>query len=425
MQSVANRQRWSERVFLAFAVVCSLILAVAPAGAQGHIRGIVAGPFIVTPSLEADVAYDSNVLNVTVDAEEDTGDASASVGFGLGIRMPFGNNLLEFDYNGANVEYDNSEFAGGLRQTGVLGLRLQFRSGDALRISDRFLRDFSQIQDSSIPDTGPGFDPEQKYFGSPYNYNRFNIELERDDSRRIGYRARIGRRDFQYEKETVGSQFEFQGFDNAFEYFQPLSSSRKLVVHYGMRRLNNLRDGEGVFRKEVSDSLEAGLSGVGGVRPFFFRVGYSRFTYKYPEGSSGNDSDNFRGLSGFARWILPFGGQSSMALSLSRRPLPSSFDTFYVTNQFRLIAEHGFRPQVKVALLAGVRQNQYADEIPQLTCDGLRQDWTWDAGFRASWGLHPLIQFSLAGAHEERTSNCERVDYVSNSANLGIRLGWF
>ena len=408
-------------------VVSSALLAATPLRAQqGDIRGIIAGPFIISPVIETDLEVDSNVLNAPEAFGQDTGDASASVGFGIDVRMPFGNNLFEFQYNGANVDYDKSEFAGGLRQQATLGVRLKFRSSDRLRIRDSFLRDFAQILDSSIPDQGPGFEPEQKYFGSPYIYNRFDIDLERNESHRIGYRVQIGRRDFQYEDGTVGTQFEFDGFDNTFEYFQPLSSGRKIVVHYSMRRLNNYRDGEGQFREEVSDAVEAGLVGVGGSRPLFFRVGYSRFLYDYPDGTSSNDdSDNFRGLSGFARWLLPFGGRSSLALTVSRRPLPSSFDTFYVSSQFRGTAERVFRPRVRVALLGGVRQNRYADEIPQLRCDGLRQDWVWDAGFRASWSPHHLIQLRLAGAHEERTSNCENVDYVSTSVNLGINLGWF
>jgi len=311
-------------MLLAVVVSSALLVATAVHAQQSDIRGIIAGPFIIAPVIETDVEVDSNVLNAPEAFGQDTGDASASVGFGIYARMPFGNNLLEFEYNGANVEYDKSEFAGGLRQEANLGVRLKFRSSDRLRIRDSFLRDFAQILDSSIPDQGPGFEPEQKYFGSPYIYNRFDIDLERNERHRIGYRVQIGRRDFQYEDGTVGTQFEFDGWDNTFEYFQPLSSGRKIVLHYSMRRLNNYRDGEGKFREEVSDSVEAGLIGVGGSRPLFFRVGYSRFLYDYPDGTSSNDdSDNFRGLSGFARWLLPFGGRSSVALTVSRRPSAS------------------------------------------------------------------------------------------------------
>jgi hypothetical protein len=426
MLRVANSQRrWARIALCAGVAVATVAVARAQSIDRDRIDGIVVGPFVLAPSLDLDVEADSNVINAPPDTITDPAAVSASVGFSLDALLPFSNNALIFSYSGAEVGFDSEDFEGGAKQEGELELDLNFGSGLALTINERFRRDFAQVQDSSIPQTGPGFDPEFQFFGQRYTYNRLDVEIEGDTPAAFGFGVRLGRRDFIYDEGTVGTQFDYQGMENSFDFLQRLSAGRQVVVQYSMRRLNHFRDGEGLFRKEVSDSIEAGLSGVGGVRPFYFRVGYSRFFYKFPEGKPPEEQgSDFRGLAGFARWRLPFGGRSAVSLSLSRRPLPSNFDTFYITDQFRMIAERLFRPRVRLAALFGLRQNRYADEIPELRCGGLRKEVLWDVGFRSSWRVHPLLGLSLSGRHEERASNCVGLDFVSTSFNLGMEIGF-
>jgi hypothetical protein len=440
MQPFNERSSRSARRLVVVAVVA--VWFVTGTARSQQREGIAAGPFILTPWIESDIETDSNLFNAPDTFGQDDAEVSASLGFGFEAILPFSHSLLEFRYNGAQISYESAALASDVASRGDLGLTLVFSSGNTFYFRDAFLRDFVQVPDTDIPEQGPGVTPEEKYFGSPYHYNRLDIGVRRDEPRSQGYQVRIGRRDFVYQDGTFGGQYDFRGWDNDFEYYRPLTSNRRIVVHYRMQRYEHFRALEGVgvpFREEISDTLQAGLSGVGSVRPFFFRVGYARFLYESKDPLE--TRSNFRGVSGFARWNLPLGGRSSLSMLLSRRPLPSSYPTYYISNQFRSVAERGFRPDVKLGLILGISNNRYADEIifrncddvgapsecqpSRLVCDGLRNDVTWDAGFRASWEVHNMFELNLTGKHEKRNSNCENSDYNSDSINLGFKVGWY
>jgi hypothetical protein len=390
---------------------------------------LLIGPFRVAPRLDFSFGADTNVRRADV---EDSSDSYTSLGAGVVAILPFHNSTFELALQADDVEYTQNTFASDVATDASLAFDLRFGTGQRLRIRDRFERDFTQVRD---PDVQESLNPEDAFFGEPFSRNELEVFYEHFDRNLRGFVMSLARGDFVYEGDQPVGLYEYRGFEGIFEYHHPLPRTMRLIGHQRIRRFNhydpNRPDCVGVpYRREVSGNTEVGISGESR-GDYLVRLGYGRFEYRrqgdfcYPVDVSGEDS-SFTGLTGFARWRRPLGARTALIFIASRRPLPSNLDTYYISNDVRVIVERDVSERFNTNLELGYDENNYADPIPEdvLTCSGLRQDRRWDARATAGWDIHRLFGAQVDFTHDERNSNCEGQDYASDSITVGLRLGW-
>jgi hypothetical protein len=129
---------------------------------------------------------------------------------------------------------------------------------------------------------------------------------------------------------------------------------------------------------------------------------------------------------------IPVGARTSVRLNLARRPYPSTYDTYYMTNYLRAAAERVFRLS-RVGIETVFSYNAYGGPLldpttgePATTC-GLetRRDQYLGVGSYMDWLLHPRLALRVAADHRTRESSCGGGDYDATEVFTGVRFGWF
>jgi hypothetical protein len=403
---------------LAASVVTLALFAFTPASAEDVPEGIPVGPWILAPSFQSRYEASNNIFYENDQNAER--DRIAKIGAGIVALLPFRNSSFELSYQARKENYDENPFPRDLSQVAGFDLELKFKSGDVLAFRDVYRRDFARAEEV---DTGGEL---TSFEGEPYNINRWEIELSRTDPGRQGYVVRIRRQDFNYEGDKDIGFFEYRGFDNAFEYRQPLPENRSWVVRYGSRRFDHydpfyVDAPHGVpFRKEKADDVQLGVLGtLGEGQPFFVNLGYGRFRYE------GLDESEFDGLVGEAAWRLQVGGRTRLDLKAIRRALPSNSQTHYINNAVRADLEREWLRFESGTELEFIK-NDYADEVPDFgVCDGRRKDSTYKAEVYWGWRVHERLRFRMSSYYSRRSSTCDSSDYEAAGIETGIALGWF
>ena len=395
------------------------VLWVSAAAAQSGPPGFHAGPWILAPTFGTSYEADSNVfLNPDEAAQEDTVTKYKA---GLGAILPFSNSRFRLDYDLAKEVYQDSDFDRDIAQVLTSQVELNFRSGDTLTLRDVYRLDFARADEDDVVNVGD----QASFRGQPYNINRWDITLDRDEEDRQGYTIRIRREDFDYEGDVDIGIFEYRGFDNSFEYRQPLPHNRFWLVRYQSRRYNHYEPfptppaGVGdPFRKEKTDDFTFGLRGMLGERqPYRFNLGYGRFRY------TGGAQSEFDGLVGAASWRLWVGGRTKLDLEAIRRPLPSNFNTHYINNAIKTTLEREWT-RFEVGTEIEFVLNDYGDDIA-LSCDGLRKDSTTTTEAYWNWKVHERVRFELSSFYTVRSSTCDVTEYNATGLETGLRMGWF
>jgi len=414
-----------RRPILAASFVTFALTAFTPAPAEDVPDGIPLGPWILAPSFHSSYEANSNVFYRADDAppqddEFSRRDRVAKIGGGILAVLPFSNSSLELSYQTDKENYEKNPFPRDLSQVAGLNLELKFKSGDVLAFRDVYRSDFARAEEV---DAGGEL---TSFRGEPYSINRWEVELSRTDPQRQGYVVRIRRQDFIYDGDEDIGFFEYRGFDNKFEYRQPLPENRSWVVRYGSRRFNHydplyVDAPHGVpFRKEKSDNVQLGVLGsLGEGQPFFFNLGYGRFRYE------GLDESEFDGLVGQAAWRLQIGGRTQLDLEAVRQPLPSNSNTHYINNAVRAELE---REWLRFESGTGLEfnRNDYADEVEDFgVCDGRRKDSTYKGEVFWGWRVHERLRFQISSFYSRRSSTCDSSDYEAAGFETGIALGWF
>jgi hypothetical protein len=398
----------SSRV-LGSAVVSVAILVSGAASTQAGVpEGVNFGRWIVAPALRTSFETSDNIFFETESrAKQD--QLTALSGKILGA-LPFKNSMLELEYAASNEIYQNTEIPRTLVQAARIELELDFKSGDELLFRDKYREDFARSEE-----VDPGGD--LIFDGQPYNFNTWEIRLTRDDPRRQGYEVSVNRLDFVYEGDERLLFFDYRGFDNSFEYRQPLPSGRSLVVRYSPRRFNHyipqsISGTVGIpFRKEATDSYELGLRGfLGRGQPYRFHLGYG--SYRYTQSSF---ATSFTGIVGSGSWRLRLGGRTTLRIEAVRRPLPSNFETFYINNAVNVQMEREWRQFEGGAEIEFV-SNNYA---------GTREDrrYEFEVGWR--WRMHERFRFEVSAYHSRRESTVEFGDFNASGLETNLALGWF
>ncbi len=388
--------------------------------------GLAWGAWILRPWIAAGFEADDNVRrDATGDAIRD--DIGTLEGELEGI-LTFRNSNLSITYGADRQDYDAIRVEKNIDQDFEVDLSLNFSTGDRLRFYDRFNRSYSiqRLDDEGegLPDDAQDIESAETFVGEPFDYNRWELRLTRAEPRRQGYDIKIARVDFNYRGDSEVSRYDYRGFDNSFEYRHPMPRDRWWTVFYSSRRINHYNDPNlprgsvpvGVpYRKEVSDSLQVGLRGdLGEGQPFLIRLGYTEFEYELQSDS------RFTGISGQAQWSLALGADSDLSIGVFRRPLPSSFSTYYINNIIRTEFESGLRRNLSVRAGMSLTYNRYEDLGSCRLEDNI-----YDGEVGATWQIQRRVGFDLSAEHNRRSSNCDTVDSRSTTLNATLKVGWF
>jgi hypothetical protein len=386
---------------------------------------IDAGPLLLAPSLFVGYSTDSNIFR----NRDNIADEIAEIELALAGIVPFRNSEFLFDFETGFYNYQQQSITQDLARRGGLALNLNFSTHDQLNLSARRIRDFSNL--TNVDEGG-----EFVFEGQPYDMNRGELVLQRSQPNRPGYYFRFTFNDLKFVIDDpcdpdVNPQdcvpfFDYTGFDTAGEYRHPLSARRWLTVYVGARRFDHYEPDtrestSEPFRRELSNTAMVGLRGfLGRGQPYVVRLGYGTFEYE------GIDGVEFGGLVGFARWSPRVGARTAMDLALSRRTLPSNFDTFFVNNNIVADISREWLQYSRVGLEVALTRNQYGDPVQIVGCTGsdTRDD---RIGTEAYVQLQPHRRagFPLSAGYVIRDSNCDAVDYDAAVVGAGVTLGWF
>lgn len=391
--------------------------------------GIRAGRWVLAPYLYSTVGYDDNIFRAndcSEDAETPCASAVRRDVFGLAARLPVRNSLLELRYQADKRDYRTYNPSRPVEQVGTGRFQLNFGSGDQLAVSESYTRGASDVR--AVDEGG-----EFEYQDAPYDLNRIELQWARIHPSRQGFVIRVARVDLNFVADQFVPFFDYRGFDSAFEYRQPTAGGKWLQVYYDSRRFNHydpndetaagepIRKAVGVpFRKEVADTLQVGFGGVAGHgKPFNFRAGYGRFRL---EGTGAE----FDGLVGTFNLGMMVGSRTRLALALWRRPLPSSFPTYYIVNSLQVGLERPFLREFMVGTILQYSRNQYGDPLPLPDDeDKIRRDQRFGLEGYVDWIAHPRLAVRLAAGYQHRDSNFEDTNFSAAAGSIGLRLGWF
>lgn len=426
MSQIQSDRRLLPRV----ALLWFCLAAVPPGWAQtgrSAPDGLKVGPWALAPYFETGWERDDNVFRTDDNTLEPESDEINSYTLGLGADLPFRNSLLALSYEASQVRYHEHTFSLDTDEEVGADLTLNLNNKDSIVIRERYYRGFSDI--------GRIENAEIVFDGEGFRQNRLDFEIARGVNREKGYAIRLTHVDHAYD-ETSGSTisrsyFSYDGFDAAVEYRQPLPSYKWIVAYYGARRFDhfavNSETGENQrFREERSETAQVGIRGLlGRGQPIVLRVGFGRFRYEFPDGSSGSsDASDFTGLAAHLDWRLAIGGGSELSLNLDRRALPSNSDTYYVNTELGAAFSRDILRESSVDLGLRLGQNSYGDSA--LECGGLSRD---DKNYRLQGGLdlrpHPRLSYEISGSYQVRDSNCAAFDYEATEIAIGVSMGWF
>jgi hypothetical protein len=341
--------------------------------------------------------------------------------------------LLELGYEVERQHYAQHEFSQQLDRKFEVASRVSFSTGDDLIVSDTYTSGFSDV--TSISAGG-----ELVFLGEPYDLNRAELIMNRSNPLRAGYEVRLTRVDFAFDGDDPVPFFDYDGWEGSAEYRQPMGMNRWLTLDYVGRRYDHFiancpeagpeacgDDPSTPFRRESGDALGLGLRGrLSGGLPYFLKVGYSRYELD-------GDIPAFLNATVLQGEIaLPVGPRTAMRVALTRRPFPSTYATYYMTNFASVTAERAWRLS-RLGIEATYSYNAYGGPLldpitgePATSCGlDIRRDRIVGAGSFLDWLLHPRLSLRVSVDHQTRSSSCGSGDYDVTEAFTGIRFGWF
>jgi hypothetical protein len=381
----------------------------APARAQEELPdGIPAGRWVLAPFVRFTYENDDNIFRRSESTGQVEADQVATIWGGATASLPVRNSLLELSAELSRFDYKNNEFPRDFSRDFGAIFTSNFGTGDTVSISERFLRGISSTQ---VRDADPGGDVGELTFqGRPFNLNEIQLEVIRAVPTNIGYSININRLDLNWERvEGFIPSYDYRGWNNGVEVRKPIPGRRWIIASYDRRRLDHFDPNEEEadfgepFRKEASDG---------------------RFAFKLVP------SSEFEGLVGSARWRVPVGGRSKLDMAVIRRPLPSTFDTYYISNDLRVHLSREWLRDSRVGVDIRVGRNVYGDLLKNsegsLVCgDSIRKDTRTVADVYADWSPSQRVGFRVGAQIDNRDSNCETFEYQSSQLLAGVSYGWY
>lgn len=389
-------------------------------------EGVPVGRWFLAPYLVTTYRADSNLFRTSEDPESDT---ISTFRGGLMARLPVHMSLFELGYEADKVDYAQHSFQRELVQRAAGLFRFSFSTGDELILSDTYTSGFSDV--TAINPGG-----ELVFIGEPYDLNDADLVIRRTQPLRAGYEVQLSRVDFSFSGEFDPAQpvpfFDYRGWEGSAEYRQPMGLNRWLTFNYAGRRFDHFVPNDpaqaGIpFRSESGDALGLGLRGqLSGGRPYFLKVGYTKYEL------TGETPSSLNAFVAEGEIALPVGPQTSVRVNLTRRPFPSTYDTYYLTNYLRAAAERTWRLS-RVGVEAAFSYNAYGGPLldpetgdPATSCGlEIRRDRFLGLGTYLDWLLHPRLALRVTAGRVARESSCGGGAYDATEVFTGVRFGWF
>lgn len=435
------RQRIASSIAVA-AVLCGVTGATLAQSSGEAPSGLRVGRWVVQPSLRTDFERDDNIFRQDEDNQQSAigaaADSITSLTAAIAAYLPFRNSMLQLDYTGTQVQYDEFEFPSDIAQDFGANLTMNFSTGDVMTLRGQYIDSFTESSQGNDIDGDLAIGPGELFFtGQPFVRQTYEIQFERSMINRPAYLFRWRSSQLSYDDLAAVSFFDFDGDEVAAEYRHPLPGRRQVTAYLQTRRFDNFRiemagnqSSRELFREERADQLMLGLIGfLGKGRPYLVRLGYGNFRY----GVIGETE--FEGLVLFGRWRVPLGSVTSMEFVANRRPLPSGFDGdfFYINEQLTVSLERLLGRITATGLNLVATRNEYnRAELVNDTSNGqtgcpnyVRQDRRARFEPYVTLAVNSRLSFDLTLVHEFRNSNCVNGDFDYTSLNAGVTFGWF
>lgn len=418
---------------LSFAIVAVVLGGAVSAGTKQQApEGIRGGRAVFAPWFRTDVLADDNIFRRT-ESQNPIADLITTMEVGVGMYVPIRMSNLYVGYEGSTFFYQDTNFEGSETHAGTALFDLNFSSHNTLTLAAEYTNGVTQLQE--IDDAG-----ELIRQGIPFTRDNWAVEWSRMVAQRPSYMARVEWVDHRYSADQQIPWLNYEGWDVRYEFRQPIYRRGDLTAKYSARRQEHFAAGssiavDGPLRRERYDGLEIGFRGfVGRRQPLVVSLGYGNLGYR--DVVVGEPSPDFEGLVGDLYWRLPVGGVTNMEVSMRRRPLSSSFNTYFIINELRVsfdrrlldISRYGFatlyaRNRYGAIIdntLTGIGSVGNCGDPPQIRRDKRKQiEGFWE------WLIQPRMALRLTAGHNRRDSNCPGTEYVSNEVGLSFRLGWF
>ena len=430
--TVASRGRASACRLI---VIAALLIAISAPAALAQLKsppdGIPLGKALVAPWFETDFLVDDNIFRRSDDNSfAPESDLVTTLRAGATLYVPIRMSEFRLGYEGNQFFYqDNDQFSGNTTQVGTVEFDANFSTRDQLRLSTAVTRGVTEQQSGVV-------DGEQLRLGFGYDRLDWSAEWRHGAYQRPSWRVKLANSDRSYNAADDVTFFDVDGWNVEYEWAQPIYRRGYITGRFDARRQRHQEVGTGVLlKRELYDGYELGFRGViGRDMPFVASMGYGRLDFR--DGAFGVGPNTFSGLVADVRWQMPVGGSTDVELGLTRRPISSFFNTYYVNNEARARFSRAATGNSRYGVRLVVARADYRDEltIPQigavitgslLGCDDLRQDDRFETEAYWEWYVQPRVAFRLRANHNEVDSNCSLASFTSTGAGVLMRVGWF
>lgn len=395
---------------------------------EGAPEGLRVGPWILAPGVTVGWARDSNVFYRTEGSSE-LADSLVRTQARLDATLLFLNSHLKLGYDAAVHRYATVRLPGRNWSQAFRGeLSLLFGSRDRLTFEASRILGLAETQT---------FDPggEALFQGTPYTLDGLSFEARREVYGARSYAVSVARQDLDFPASTTLNFFEYRGYSGRAEYLEPVSPRLWVLSVVEARRFDHFTSAAGAaavpFRREESALGLAGLRGrLGPEARWSLLVGRAVSLFQGEHRRS-----EFRGPAWEAGAELALGPSSTVALSSTRRPLPSFFlfgddrsaNDYYVLDEFGIRFERRLVSATRAGVRASVSRSKYSNPVPQLQDPStrvLRRDRTvYVEGFGdLAVGTRLFVRLSLI--HHRRTSSFDGTGFRKTVALAGIGFGW-
>ena len=414
-----------------------LAAGVVSAGTEQEVpEALAAGPVFFAPWFETEVLVDDNIFRRS-ETQDPVSDVVTTARAGVVASVPIRMSNLEIGYEGSSFFYRDTTLAGNESHAGSIVFDLNFSSHNTLHIEETYTRAVTELQ---TIDADSDLLVRQ---GIPYDYNQWAVEWLRDVRQRPAWRSRVERVDRRFRTAESLPWLDYDGWHVEYEYVQPVYRRGGIMGKYNARREDHfeasptspmLQVPDHVpLRREVYDDFQIGYRGaIGRNQPLSVSIGYARLSFRDVQG--GDEPSDYRGLVGDFRWRLPVGGGSNTNVSLTRRPLSSSFNTYYIINELKVLFDRRFKETSRYGISLLASTNRYGD-IVTTTATGFQAGAVCNDIIRSDqrqqilgfwdWFLQSRVALRMTATHNRRNSNCDLADYRSTALGMTFKVGWF
>lgn len=387
------------------------------------------GPWVLAPAVSVGLVRDSNVFYRTERSEE-LADSVVRTQARLDATLLFRNSHLKLGYDAALHRYATVRLPGR-------NWSQAFRSELSLLFGSRDRLTFEASRTLGLAETQT-FDPggEAVFQGTPYTLDGLSVEVRRDVHGARGYAVSVARQDLDFPATTSLNFFEYRGYSGRAEYMEPISPRLWVVSAVEARRFDHFTSVAGTaaaspFRREESALGLTGLRGrLGSQARWSLLVGRAVSQFRGERRRS-----EFRGPAWEAGAELPLGPSSGVAVSATRRLLPSFFlfgddrsaNDYYVHDELGVRFERRLMSATRAGVRASLARSRYSNPVPQLqdpSARVLRRDRTLYVESFGDLALGNRVFVRLSLIHHRRTSSFDSAGFRKTVALAGIGFGW-